>query len=244
MGSAVARLLLLGRWEALLRQIGEVRSLERPSERDKAVAALSGPLLGLLGGAGVIAADDLGDEVVAALCADENEPLLPCLVQVVRAAAGKKASERRAAPALEALARHCIGRLEARLARPARREGDWSIALPDGCRCELCRGLGAFLADPTRQRFEWPLAEQRRRHVHERLGSTELPVRHETQRSGRPYTLVLVKTKELFEREASERQSWQSDLAWLRLRLQPAPSTATRPETPRAGKGRRPRARS
>jgi 2-oxoglutarate-Fe(II)-dependent oxygenase superfamily protein len=229
-GATVARLLLRDRWEALLRWIGEVRRPARPSQRDQAVAALSVPLLGILGAAGVIAADDLRDEVVAAVCADENEPLLPGLVQAVRTAAGEEASGSRAAPALEALMRHCIRRLEARLARPARGEGDWSIALPDGCRCELCRGLGAFLADPTRQRLEWPLAEQRRRHVHQRLEATELPVRHETRRSGRPYTLILSKTKELFEREARERQSWQSDLAWLRQR---------RPAG--AGAGRRPR---
>jgi 2OG-Fe(II) oxygenase superfamily len=245
-GSTVARLLLRDRWGALLKQIGEVRRLKRPSERDKEVAALSRPLLGLLGGAGVIAADDLRDEVVAAVCADENELLLPCFVQVVRGAAeetGEMATERRAAPALEALTRHCIGRLAARLARPARGEGDWSIALPAGCGCELCRGLDVFLADPARQRFEWPLATEGRRHVHQRIDDAELPVRHETRRSGRPYTLVLAKTKELFEREARERQAWQSDLAWLRLRLQPTPSAAAQPETPRAGPGRRPRAR-
>ena len=40
-------------------------------------------------------------------------------------------------------------------------------------------------------------------------------MRHETRRSGRPYTLILSKTEELFEREARERRSWQSDLARL-----------------------------
>ena len=227
-GSAVARLLLRDRWEALSRWIGEVQRLERPSSRYEAVAALAGPLLGFLGGAGATAADDLRDEVVAALSADENELLLPCLVQVVRAAAKEKKSERRAAPALDALARHCVARLEARLARPHRREGDWSIALPGGCKCELCRGLGAFLADPERQRFEWPLAKERRQHVHQRIDAAELPVRHETRRTGRPFTLVLTKTKELFEREARERKSRQSDLEWLRRRLGTKPSAVAR----------------
>jgi len=43
----------------------------------------------------------------------------------------------------------------------------------------------------------------------------EIPVRHQTQRSGRPYTLVLDKTEALFEREAAERRRWQADLEWL-----------------------------
>ena len=90
-----------------------------------------------------------------------------------------------------------------------------AVALPDGCRCELCSRLGAFLADPVRQRLEWPLAQQSRGHIHQRIDASELPVRHETRRSGRPYTLILSKTKELFEREARERRSWQSDLARL-----------------------------
>jgi hypothetical protein len=75
-----------------------------------------------------------------------------------------------------------IGRLEARLARSA---GDWSIALPDGCR------------------------------IHQWIDASELPVHHETRRSGRPYTLILSKMGELFEGEARERRSWQSELARL-----------------------------
>ena len=215
-GSAVARLLLRDRWDELQVVIGEARRHAQPSLRDKAVAALSAPLHGLLGSAGAVAADDFRDEVVAALCTAENEPLLPCLVQVVRAAAKEKAQPgRSAAPALAALTRHCIGQLKARLAQPARSAGDWSIVLPDGCRCELCSSLGTFLADPVRQRLEWPLAQQSRGHIHQRIDASELPVRHETRRSGRPYTLILSKTEELFEREARERRSWQSDLARL-----------------------------
>ena len=96
-----------------------------------------------------------------------------------------------------------------------RANNDWSTALPAGCRCKLCGTLGAFLNDPTRERLEWPLAKAGRKHVHRRLDAHELPVRHQTRRSGRPYTLVLSKTKALFERGARQRRSWQSDLEWL-----------------------------
>ena len=51
--------------------------------------------------------------------------------------------------------------------------------------------------------------------MHRRLDDHELPVRHETRRSGSPFTLVLTKTEGLFKREATERRSWQPDLAWL-----------------------------
>ena len=37
-------------------------------------------------------------------------------------------------------------------------------------------------------------------HVHRRIEGAELPVTHQTRRTGSPYTLVLTKTPELFER--------------------------------------------
>jgi hypothetical protein len=79
----------------------------------------------------------------------------------------------------------------------------------------LCGTLGAFLRDPKRRAFEWPLAKDGRRHVHVRIDGVELPVRHETRRQGRPYTLVLTKTETLFERERLTRERNEADLAWL-----------------------------
>jgi len=75
--------------------------------------------------------------------------------------------------------------------------------------------LGEFLTDPARRVLDWPLAKERRRHVHGRLDSAELPVRHLTRRTGRPYTLVLTKTEAIFERERQARRRDEADLAWL-----------------------------
>jgi hypothetical protein len=112
------------------------------------------------------------------------------------------APQHRVGSGFDTLARHTGQRLEARLTQPSRDADDWSIDAPTGgCDCELCPTLDAFLADPTRQRLEWPLKEQSRRHVHSRIDLHELPVQHQTRRAGRPYTLVLVKMPTLFERE-------------------------------------------
>jgi hypothetical protein len=88
------------------------------------------------------------------------------------------------------------------------------MELPDGC-SDPCGTLGSFLRDPVRRRFEWPLAEQRRRHVHSRIDMAELPVQHQTRRMGRPYTLVLTRTPQLFERERQARVQDLADLDWL-----------------------------
>ena len=100
------------------------------------------------------------------------------------------------------LAADCAARLRARLARPQRASGDWSIELPaGGCTCDLCDTLRVFAEDKSRRTFEWPLAQQRRQHIHSRIDAAELPVTHVTRRQGRPYTLVLTKTEALFARE-------------------------------------------
>jgi hypothetical protein len=214
-GTLAARLLLQDRWGWLKDAIEEWRGLLPPSQRDKALASLAGPILGFLQSTAVVKADDLGNAAVTVLCADENELLLPCLVQMLRAAAETGAPTMQAAPSLDPVRRHCARLLEVRLALPERDEEDWSIDLPRGCSCGLCRKLGAFLADPEATRLEWPLAKEGRRHVHGRLDTHELPVRHETRRSGRPYTLLLDKTKALFDREAADRRSQRADLEWL-----------------------------
>jgi hypothetical protein len=114
------------------------------------------------------------------------------------------------------LAADCAARLRARLARPRRASGDWSIELPAAdCACELCDTLRAFLGDTSRRTFQWPLAKERRRHVHSRIDAGELPVNHVTRREGRPYTLVLNKTDALFAREQEARNRDETDLEWL-----------------------------
>ncbi|MBB6418613.1 hypothetical protein [Streptomyces sp. AK010] len=51
--------------------------------------------------------------------------------------------------------------------------------------------------------------------MHTRIDSAELRVRHQIRRQGRPYTLVLTKTQELFTREQTVRGQAAADLAWL-----------------------------
>ena len=114
------------------------------------------------------------------------------------------------------LAAGCAARLGARLARPQRASGDWSIGLPaGGCTCDLCDTLRVFTEDKSRRTFEWPHAQQRRQHVHSRIDAAELPVTHQTRRQGRPYTLVLKKTDALFAREQEAQIRDETDLEWL-----------------------------
>lgn len=213
-GTRAARLLLGEQWGWLKERIERLRGSRSPSRRDEALASLAKPLLGFLESTAVVEANDLRGPALGFLTDDRNEALVPGLVQTLRAA-DNVTPARRAEAGLDNIARHCTRRIEAQLALPARSEEDWSITFPDECRCELCKTLGVFLADPRQSRLEWPLAKNGRRHVHQTLDFHELPVQHQTRRSGRPFTLVLTKTRRLFEDEARERSARQADLEWL-----------------------------
>lgn len=211
-----ARLLADGSLRWLTEVVRQRLALMPPSRRGEALAELGLPVLALLETTALVDATELRDEALALLC-QESDDLLPCLMAALRAAPALP-PESSTAAGLDVVAGNCSGRLEARLARPRRKDDDWSIEAHQGCNCDLCRELTAFLIDPARRIFEWPLAQQGRRHVHNMIDRSELPVRHRTRRTGRPYTLVLTKTAEVFEQERQSRLRDQEDMAWLRGR--------------------------
>jgi hypothetical protein len=117
-------------------------------------------------------------------------------------------------PAVVAIAGDCRGRLTQLLDRPARTQDDWSIPWA-GCGCDVCARLEEFLGARAERTEEWPLAKPGRQHVHQQIDTAGLPVQHTTRRQGRPYTLVLTKTEDLFRREDEMRRQARSDLDWL-----------------------------
>ena len=220
-GTTAARLLLRESWRWLSETIDRGLELSSPTQRKQTLDGLGGPVGALLEGASLVDATDLRDAAVGALCRDVE--LVGCAIATLRATPKSQWST----VGLDAVATHCAAVLEARLALPSRAGDDWSIELPDGCSCELCAELRAFLADPTQTTFEWPLAKDRRAHVHRRIDAAELPMNHQTRRVGRPYTLVLNKTEALFEGERRLRRRDEEQLAWLQHNRDPRPKRRT-----------------
>lgn len=204
-----------------LASLERARAQSRPSRRAGALDGLAGAAAGLLVAAVIVDDAEVGMTLSAALGADDEQ--LRCAMTTLRVIA-EVAPEQLTVGAIAAMAQITRERLSARLARPARDPDDWSISTPDACACELCDKLRAFLLDSASRHMDWPLAEQRRRHVHDRIDRFELPVRHETRRSGRPYTLVLTKTSALFERERKVRDDDLVDLRWLESIPLPRPN--------------------
>jgi hypothetical protein len=199
----VALLLTTRTWRWLDGQLRSWTTTNRTEVRRSQLELLSSPLVRLLD-----AADGpLREEITAAL-REHGDNVLECLMPALRSAHPRRPA------GLDTVADDCTKRLAAIAEKPLRDTDDWSIEWT-GCRCDLCGILAEFLRSRSRQVFEWPLAKAGRGHVHTQIDSAELPVRHETRRQGRPYTLVLTKTDALFTRAKDARQQAVADLAWL-----------------------------
>jgi hypothetical protein len=199
----VARLLAARAWRWMGGRLRLWTTTARSEVRQPQLEMLSSPLVGLLE-----AADEkLRDEIAGAL-REYGDDVLECLMPALRLADARRAA------GFDTVARDCAERLSTIIGRPLRDEDDWSIEWT-ACGCGLCDTLGTFLGSRSQRVFEWPLATAGRRHVHTQIDSSGLPVRHRTRRQGRPYTLTLTKTDELFTRARNARRKAATDLAWL-----------------------------
>jgi hypothetical protein len=220
-GAVAAQRLLDLAWEWLGKDIGTGLASPSPSRRDEKLGGLGRPLASVLTAAAAIGAASTRD-TASGYIREAQDAVTVLEMSALRAAAELSRDGMRGDAGFGDLAADCAARLRARLARPQRAPGDWSIELPaGGCRCDLCDTLRVFAENKSRRTFEWPLAKERRRHVHARIDAAELPVTHVTRRQGRPYTLVLTKTEALFAREQEARIRDETDLGWLAAQWNP-----------------------
>ena len=205
----VAQALLAGGWDAVDHDLRLWTGTGRAEIRRAQLEQLAPPLACILE-----AADEEMRGEIRTVLRGYGDTVLECLVPILRRSVDVLSAHARRAAVLDEVAQDCADRLRAIVARQPREEGDWSIAWT-GCGCGPCDRLGEFLGSRARRVLEWPLAKDGRRHVHGAIDSAELPVSHQTRRQGRPYTLVLTKTEELFAREQAARHRAGADLAWL-----------------------------
>ncbi len=216
-GLELAQWLVREQWAWVVAQRHRLGEHAHPKHALDALNSLSKPILGLLDSSLISNTPDLHREILCFLTSAETDYPLRALARLLRTAHEHYPRETLPGLGLEALHRHCVLDLTVRLRLPARTKDDWSIVAPSRCACTLCATLARFLVAPDQVRFEWPLAKDRRAHIHGMVDAHDLPVSHTTRRAGRPFTLVLMKTDALFERDAVERGFWRSELRWLTM---------------------------
>lgn len=197
-----------GQWQRLWEDADAKHTLD-------ALIRMSKPILGLLESSLIARNPDLPDEIVGFLTSPGPDHPVRVSAHLLRTAYESYTRDALPGLGLKPVHTHCVWDLTTRLRAPARPKDNWSIPAPDRCRCKLCGTLARFLLALDQIRFEWPLAKEQRAHIHRMVDSHDLPVSHTTRRTGRPFTLVLVKTDALFQRDAAERRFWQDELGWL-----------------------------
>lgn len=214
-GQALAREVLDQQWAWMLDRAKGVQKHSSAKDLTKELARLGQPMLALMQGALIAKHSDLKTHIVNFLTNDAGDLPERLPLGVLRAAYDHCRADALPQLVLKPVHAWCSRSLAERLNKPARAEDDWSITTSVRCSCKLCATLTRYLRAADQKRFEWPLAKNGRAHIHGVLDSNDLPVTQTTRRTGSPFTLVLEKTRAVFARDASERESWREDAKWL-----------------------------
>ena len=116
--------------------------------------------------------------------------------------------------------RHAAGSLLKRSATLPKEPRHWKIAADIDCKCDLCADLRAFCKDPGTQAARFPLRADLRAHLHRIIEHNRLDIDHETERRGRPYTLVCTKNRASHKRRLAE---YSKDVSWMHRLIRSAP---------------------
>ena len=123
---------------------------------------------------------------------------IPALLEALNSEHGAPAGD---SAAFGALWRHGAGFLLSRSKLPPSPPMNWVISAEGlSCDCEHCAELRRFCADPHAEVLRIPVRQELRAHLRHRIEQGGIDTRCETERRGRPYTLVCVKTRGAFER--------------------------------------------
>ena len=129
--------------------------------------------------------------------------------------------------AFATLWRCAAGCLLERSATPPEEPRHWKIAADINCECDLCADLRAFCNDPAAKVARFPLRKDLRAHLHRVIDHHRLDVDHETERRGRPYTLVCTKNRASHRRRLAE---YAKDVSWMHRLIRSAPAGEQAPQ--------------
>lgn len=122
------------------------------------------------------------------------------LIPAVKSLRAGDAAGAPVAGAYQRLKEYCLAELRARTAAPVEPPATWARDATIDCRCPDCRELARYLRDPAEQSHRFAVRKERRRHLHQQIGSHQCDLTHVTERAGSPQTLVCTKTRASYKR--------------------------------------------
>ncbi len=127
---------------------------------------------------------------------------VPALLAALQAEHGSRIGE---SAAFAALWRQGAGFLLSRSGSPPEPPADWTVPTDAlACDCPHCAELRRFCADPEAGIRRIPLRKELRRHLRQEIARSGIDMRCETERQGRPFTLICIKTRASHERRLRE----------------------------------------
>ena len=127
---------------------------------------------------------------------------VPELLAVLQGEHGDRIKE---SAAFSALWRHGAGFLLSRSASPPEPPADWTVPTDAlACDCPQCFELRRFCADPKAEVHRLAVRKELRAHLRQEIANSGIDMRCETERQGRPFKLVCIKTRASHERRVRQ----------------------------------------
>jgi 2OG-Fe(II) oxygenase superfamily len=105
--------------------------------------------------------------------------------------------------------------LNTSIAKPLVKPDNWQRDADLPCACDDCSLLKNFLRDTSREEIRILAATPRRQHIHSQIDQYHLDLTHETERNGRPFTLVCKKTLASYHAKMKRRRREKDHLTKL-----------------------------
>jgi hypothetical protein len=213
-------------WPELCRALaeGSVRALEaldgETDTYDWRVRSVgrAGVLAGLARALLATEQDELLARVVAhALARPDKYPLTEAHVAALtELGPWLKKNLKRPCPALSEWLAACCGQLESLTAEMPRPPADFRRPASIPCHCADCAELRKFLDDAREEVHAFRVAEQRRRHLEQRIHSAGCDLECKTERHGSPYSLVCTKNTASYQARLKKYHQDREHLSALR----------------------------
>jgi len=116
---------------------------------------------------------------------------------------------------VQRLLKACREHLSIRIAEPLEAPKDWRRASKPKCQCHHCSELSRFLDNPEQKCWAFKAAEAKRSHVTDTIRRSKSDVDVETDKRGRPYSLVCTKNQKSYDHRVRQRKQDLEDLTSL-----------------------------